>query len=361
MPAALPSHTNGARSSPLQQRCARTVRCAATPALPPQTTVPASADVTTRQCAWPRQFAADVDLGGFIAQGSFGRVYAGVLRNTSTPCAIKVLSKQHKSIQAERYKAKVQQEVELLQQLQGVPGVLELHGVYDDANNYYIVSELCQGGTLADFLATHGRMSEREAAAVMAPLLSVLAACHDANVVYSDIKPSNLMVRDLYPQPGASLDVVVADYGLAQAITPGSTLSKPTGTPLYMAPELFMCAYDQSADMWGVGMLLYQCLTGRLPFFDSQSTPSPMELAVTLMAGELDLRVPELTTASPEVVDLIAALLSRDPADRPSAQQALAHPWFARLSATQDWVLPAWSRRSIDVRLPGTFDEEEDI
>lgn len=349
------------RAIPYNARRTAVVRCAATPVHTTPTTVPASSAPTVwQQCAWPRAFNADVDLGGFVAQGSFGRVYAGMLRSTSTPCAVKVLSKQHSSIQAERYRAKVQHEVELLQQLQGVPGVLELHGVYEDADNVYLVTELCTGGTLADFLTTHGRMSEREAASVLRSLLTVLAACHQDGVVYSDIKPTNLMLRDTYPHPGAALEVVVGDYGLAQALAPGSTLSKPVGTPMYMAPELFLCSYDHAADMWGVGMLLYQMLVGRLPFFDTLNTPpSPMELAITLMAGELDLRAPELTTASPEAIDLIAALLNRDPAERPSAQSALVHPWFARLSATKDWVLPEWSRRSIDVQLRGTFDEEE--
>lgn len=287
-------------------------------------------------------------------------MYKGTLSTNDQPCAVKVLSKQHTTIEAERYKAKVQHEVELLQQLQGVPGALQLHGVYEDDDTVFLVTELCAGGTLGDFLATHGRMSEREAAAVILPLLSVLAACHRAGVVYSDIKPQNLMIRDAYPHPGAGLEVVVADFGLSQAIPPGGTLSKPVGTPLYMAPELFLCAYDQAADMWGVGMLLYQLLTGRLPFFDTDSTPSPMELAITLMAGELDLRAPELATASPDVVDLIAGLLNRDPDARLTAEQALAHPWFAALAATREWALPQWSKRSIGVQLRGTFDEEEE-
>ena len=345
-PTSLAHPTRAARS---QKRCVALVCSAATPVpLPASTTLPAS--VTWKQCAWPRAFGADVDLGTFIAQGSFGRVYTGVLRNSSTPCAVKVLSKQH---------TKVQHEVELLQQLQGVPGVLELHGVYEDTDNVYLVTELCRGGTISDFLAAHGRMSEREAASVLSSLLTVLVACHQAGVVYSDIKPTNLLIRGTYPHRGATLEAVVGDYGLAQALAPGDTLSKPVGTPMYMAPELFMCSYDHAADMWGVGMLLYQMLVGRLPFFDTETTPSPMELAITLMAGELDLRAPELATASPEVVDLIAMLLNRDPAERPTAQHALAHPWFAKLSATKDWVLPEWSRRSIDVQLRSTFDEEE--
>lgn len=312
------------------------------------------------QCTWPRHFESDVELGAFIAQGSFGRVYAGTHRINGEPCAIKVLSKQHRSIAAERYQAKLQHEVEVLQDLQGVAGALQLQGVYEDEDNVYLVTELCEGGSLADFLDTHGgRMSEREAAAVLRSLLSVLDACHQRGIVYSDIKPGNIMLRHDYPQPNSALECVVADYGLSQRAPLGTTLCKPTGTPMYMAPELFMCAYDHQADMWGVGMLLYQMLVGRLPFFEPGVKHSPMELAITLMAAELDLRVPELSTASPQVLDLLAGLLDRDPAARPTPQQALAHPWLVRLQETQAWALPEWTRRSIDVQLQATMDESD--
>ncbi len=250
--------------------------------------------------------------------------------------------------------------MEVLQELQGVPGALQLQGVYEDDDNVYLVTELCAGGTLADFLHTHGgRMSEREAATVLRALLSVLHACHQNGVVYSDIKPANIMLRTKYPEPMAALDVVVADFGGSQRAALGTTLSRPMGTPMYMAPELFMCSYDHQADMWGVGMLLYQMLVGRVPFFKPGVKHSPMELAFTLMAAELDLRVPELSTASPEVLDLLTGLLNRDPAARPTPAQALEHPWFVRLMETQAWALPEWTRRSIDVQLQATMDETD--
>ncbi|MEV6815025.1 serine/threonine-protein kinase [Micromonospora sp. NPDC051296] len=192
------------------------------------------------------------------------------------------------------------------------PNVASVHdfGTYASSTGEapYIVMELAEGQTLAAHLRT-GPLDWRIAVRVCAEVSAALAAAHAHGIVHRDVKPANVMLT-----PSG---VKVLDFGIA---TPtGAADPAPegmvVGTPAYLAPEqLHRSPAAPAADMYALGVLLYCCLTGRLPY--------PAE-SVTQLLG-LDRRqppqpLPEVPGLPAEVADLCRRCLAEDPTGRPSS------------------------------------------
>jgi tRNA A-37 threonylcarbamoyl transferase component Bud32 len=143
------------------------------------------------------------------------------------------------------------------------PNVVQVHDFGEVAGRPFLVMEFCPGGTLADQLKA-GRMAPAAAAVLVRKIAAGVAAAHAQKIVHRDLKPQNVLFD------GAG-EPKVADFGLAKFAS-GATLTRPgdlMGTPAYMAPEQASGraeGIDAAADVWGLGVLLYECLTGTRPF-----------------------------------------------------------------------------------------------
>ena len=172
------------------------------------------------------------------------------------------------------------------------------------------------------------------------PSSSQLTACHAAGVVHGDVKPANIQL-----DAGAAAAALggtwvtpflrLADFGLARSIdpSPGAVVPGTRGTPVFMAPEVFRGAYGRPADVWAAGVTLYQCVSGHYPFWHSADevmalTPRQVRARVLDEGAAFDGASLGRGGASAELSDLLASLLARDPDARPTAQDALSHPWF---------------------------------
>jgi len=168
--------------------------------------------------------------------------------------------------------------------------------------------ELVEGRTLGEHLRA-GPLDWRIAVRICAEVAAGLAAAHAEHVVHRDIKPGNVMLTP----SGAK----VLDFGIAAAV--GSADPDPDGpvmgTPAFVAPERFAGhPATPATDMFALGTLLYQCLSGRLPW----TAGSPTELVEA--ACKLDPEpLPEIDALPGEVVDLCSRCLAKDPAERPTA------------------------------------------
>ncbi|CAM9392460.1 unnamed protein product [Sphacelaria rigidula] len=204
------------------------------------------------------------------------------------------------------------------------PNVVTMQAFFEDKEAYYIVMDLCQGGELYHRLADKGRYSEGQAARIMAEVAEAVGYLHNNGIVHFDLKPENIMLAvgdDCVPE------VRLADFGSAFRQHRPLSGAKDC-TVAYSAPEVLACQdVDEKVDMWALGVVMWVLLTGRHPF-DTDVDMSEEEVAYRVTHEEPDLRSRGIRHVSPEGKDLVRRLLAKDPEDRPSARQMLAHPWL---------------------------------
>ena len=186
----------------------------------------------------------------------------------------------------------------------------------------YLVMELLEGHSLEKELEERGPLSPLRAAEIVVPVCSALAAAHAAGLIHRDVKPSNVFLhRTERGEVTKILDFGIAKLAAESAIGQSLTIDGSLlGTPAYMAPERFRRGpYGPKSDIYSVGAMLYEMLTGRLPFIPSTADP----LALVAMQAEED--PPPLRTRRPDVSPALEALvlqaLSRNPELRPTADQ----------------------------------------
>ena len=183
----------------------------------------------------------------------------------------------------------------------------------EDSGDLFIVMELVDGPSLAQRLAQSGPLSIGEAVRIASQVLSVLATAHAAGIVHRDVKPANILI-------GADGETKLADFGIAKRFDDleGSVTSTGmvVGTPRYLAPEQAVGgAATPASDVYSVGVVLFEMLTGRLPF-EAETT---VAAALAQQAGP----APDVRTLRPEVpaglATVVAQALATQPAERPAS------------------------------------------
>ncbi|MFC5454894.1 bifunctional serine/threonine-protein kinase/formylglycine-generating enzyme family protein [Prosthecobacter fluviatilis] len=203
------------------------------------------------------------EITRMLGRGGMGAVYQGRQKSLDRAVAIKILSHDLDSADAsfaERFKNEARAMARLSH-----PGIV---AVYDSGETsdglLYIVMEFIEGTDVARMMAANGRLHSNEAMAITAHVCDALSYAHERGIVHRDIKPANIMI-------GYNGVVKVADFGLAKMVQEdkaGLTQSgMAMGTLYYMAPEALMlgAGVDHRADIYAVGVMLYQMLTGKLP------------------------------------------------------------------------------------------------
>jgi len=142
------------------------------------------------------------------------------------------------------------------------PNIAQIYDVGQDGGRHYIAMELCQGVTLRDILRFEGRISEARVKAIALQILNALEAAHAAGIIHRDIKPENIVV-------GQNDRIKLTDFGIAKVLS-DATMTQTgmmLGTPAYMSPEQVLGkSVDARSDLFSLGVVLYECLSGRKPF-----------------------------------------------------------------------------------------------
>jgi serine/threonine protein kinase len=196
---------------------------------------------------------------------------------------------------------------------------------YEDETFVHIVTERYTGGELFDRIADEttatGCFDEKKAARVIKSLLEAVAYLHSNDIVHRDIKPENV----LFVNSSDDSPVKLIDFGLSRRHKRGEApMTNPVGTAYYMAPELLNGSYDKSCDVWSIGTIAYICLCGYPPF-NGEEDPDIFE---AIKKGELAFPSAAWGEKSDDVKNFIKALLDKTPGKRPSAAEALEHPWI---------------------------------
>jgi eukaryotic-like serine/threonine-protein kinase len=219
------------------------------------------------------------------------------------------------------------------------PGIVEIFDFgYLETGLAYIVMELLEGMTLARRIKMRGTMPEGEAAALLRGVCSALAAAHDKGIVHRDLKPDNLfLVQDLDIPNGERIKLL--DFGIAKLTDIGSAHAATKtgavmGTPTYMSPEQCRGSgdVDARADIYSLGCIFYQLLTGKPPFAN--------EGAGEVIGMHLYVQ-PEPPSRhalgiSPDTEALVMAMLAKDPKARPQTARELAQA-FGAVAHAHGW------------------------
>ena len=261
-----------------------------------------------------------------IGSGGAGTVYEAVHVALGKHVAIKLVNQLPDAPMAfERMRV----EAQALAQLRS-PHLVDVTdiGVTADGRPFYVM-ELLHGASLADERRRRGAWPERDAIELVQQLLRGLAVAHRAGIVHRDIKLSNLF---LCTAVGGSPLLKILDFGIAKVLPSASSVEPPAmrtgegtilGTPRFIPPEQVMGReVDARADLYGVGAVLYELLTGRDPFHDVEGTAPLLQAAVSL-----DPPLPSRVAGrpiEPALEDVVMRALSKRPEDRYASAEDLS-------------------------------------
>ncbi|KAF5800477.1 putative protein kinase CAMK-CDPK family [Helianthus annuus] len=256
-------------------------------------------------------------LGAQLGWGQFGVIRECSDKLTGELLACKSISKNR--LVTDEDVRSIKLEIEIMTRLSGHPNVVDLKAVYEEEGYVHLVMELCAGGELFHQLEQQGRFSESEARVLFRELMQVVRFCHDKGVVHRDLKPENILLAT----KASSSQIKLADFGLATYIKPGQRLHGTVGSPFYIAPEVLAGGYNQAADVWSAGVILYILLSGKPPFWGKTKS----RIFDAVRAANLRFQSDPWNGISDSAKELIRGMLDTDPSVRLTAQQVLDHAW----------------------------------
>ncbi|MBC8872523.1 MAG: protein kinase [Planctomycetes bacterium] len=303
-----------------------------------------------------RQFAS-YTIESFLGKGGMAWVFLARHNTLHRPCAIKVLSPELRSRDdsfLDMFIAEARAAASVIH-----PHIVTVHNIGQANSFHFIELEYVPGESLQHVVKREEKFDSSRATRFLVQACSALAEAHRHDLIHRDFKPSNILV-------GSRDFAKLADFGLAKRISSDQSEDSDeslTGTPYFMAPELFRrVPATRQSDMYAVGISYFYLLTGQFPFVDRKV----MRLAAKHAAAPIpDPRVqcPELPEG---VVDLVNRCMAKNPADRPADGQELQEELQVisrRLRDVKSLVVEAVSemdaswesdgdRVTIDVRLP---------
>ena len=259
-----------------------------------------------------------------LAEGGYSSVFK-CTDHIGIRYACKVLPKNNNK------RPRVSQEITVMEKLKFSPKIVSLVEAYEDIDAYYIVQEWCRGGSVQQYVQSHPSYGENTVASILRGALRGLVHMHENNIVHRDIKAGNIMLGDT----GEDANVKIGDMGTAIIMPTDDdvvTVDELVGTIWFMSPENLSHVYHKTSDVWSVGVLAYQLLTGMMPFNDNDNPISPNMLTICkqIIINEPKMHGHRWLGISDDAKDFVLACLQKDHTKRPSAIHCLAHPWLTK-------------------------------
>ncbi|KAH1162432.1 hypothetical protein GLYMA_01G099600v4 [Glycine max] len=286
------------------------------------------------QAAGRSRVVGDYVVGKQIGAGSFSVVWHGRHKVHGTEVAIKEIAtlRLNKKLQES-----LMSEIFILKRINH-PNIISLHDIINQVpGKIHLVLEYCKGGDLSLYIQRHGRVPEATAKHFMQQLAAGLQVLRDNNLIHRDLKPQNLLLS----RNDEKSVLKIADFGFARSLQPRGLAETLCGSPLYMAPEIMQLQkYDAKADLWSVGAILFQLVTGRTPFTGNNQ----IQLLQNIMKST-ELQFPsDSPSLSFECKDLCQKMLRRNPVERLTFEEFFNHPFLAQKQTERDESLRSSSR-----------------
>jgi len=303
-----------------------------------------------------------------LGKGAFGAVLKVTHNRSGEERACKAVALgDGKTEQSQQLRDLVELEIRMLKSLDHL-NLLRLHEAFRDGSRcVYIVTELCAGGSLAERLMQQrfqvgAPLSEGQAAAYVEQMLSATSFCHARGVIHRDLKTENVLFMNRRPES----PLKVIDFGLSDTMErirsnctleleerkgalgavarflprlPGgleilSTKVKKevmqrAGTPHYMAPEVYEGQYDEKSDIWSIGVMLFEMLSNRHPFYTNGNDLDDVKRRILSPSGADFTLDSAWSQVSRDAQRATRAALEKDPRKRPSASALLSNSWLS--------------------------------
>lgn len=260
-------------------------------------------------------FSAGLNSGEFFAgryliekplgEGGMGAVYKATDTMLNIPVALKTINAKFAQNQGalERLKREV-----ILARKVSHPNACRIYDIGESGGIHYVSMEYLQGRTLADMIKEKRLLSPETGVSILQQVLSALKTAHDAGVIHRDLKPENIMVD--FKNRASIMDFGISFSSEIDKITRTGVV---VGTPYYMAPEqLGGQEIDHRADLYSVGVIMFQMFTGRLPF----TGKSPFEVIAAHMKSDFPKPSKFVPDIPPALEKVILKALSKDPVNR---------------------------------------------
>jgi len=258
------------------------------------------------------------DIVSELGRGGMGVVYKGYEPSLNRYVAIKVLadSLAHDASVKERFLREARSMAAL-----NDPHIIQIYFIGDDEGQTYFVMEFVDGESLGSVLKREAKLKPEQAAKIIYQTALGLSTAHDKGVIHRDIKPGNLMLS-------GRGSVKIADFGIALTTQDFSKKLTSTGefvgTPGYLSPEVCLGKpVDQRSDIFSLGIVMFECLAGRMPFTDE----SPLGLMLEVVKAE----IPDVCTLNAEVDAELSQILRRMIAKDPNERYQSCHELVADL------------------------------
>ncbi len=260
-----------------------------------------------------------------IARGGMGRIYFGTQAPLNRPVALKIVKADSVNEEESQFLKRFLLEASILAKLQH-PNVVTLfdYGRIEGASveMYFIAMEYLDGETLTERLRTRGALPALEALILFRQIARGLREAHARGIVHRDLKPSNIVIV-----PEADGEIVkLVDFGIGKDERGGEDLTRDgvlVGTPKYMAPEQFDGHSSAASDVYALGIIMYQLLTGTIPF--AGSTMAEFMIAKLQHPVPGIREVNPICDASDALENLVYRMLARRPEERPTLDEVFAH------------------------------------
>uniref|UniRef100_A0A8C5NRY0 Serine/threonine-protein kinase Chk2 n=1 Tax=Junco hyemalis TaxID=40217 RepID=A0A8C5NRY0_JUNHY len=278
------------------------------------------------QMMFPKEFREKYIMSKTLGSGACGEVKLAFEKSTCNKVAVKIINKRKfvaSGLNEENPGFNINTEIEILKKIDH-PCLIKIKNFFE-AEDYYIVLELMEGGELYHRVSRPVKMKEEICKLYFYQMLLAVKYLHDNGIIHRDLKPENVLLSSSEEM----CLVKITDFGQSKILGEASLMKTLCGTPMYLAPEVLnslgTAGYSRAVDCWSLGVILFVCLCGYPPF-NEQNTQLSLRDQIT--RGKYTFIPKEWKHVSDMALDLVKKLLVVDPSKRLTTEEALEHPWL---------------------------------